>query len=84
MGICKNKVCQYIPNGTMDWREIELPCGSTGMDGERLMCDECTKQAEVMYPQGWRNTPGDTCKHGTYIGDAYGPDYICGHCEDAY
>lgn len=22
------------------------------------------------------------CKHGTYVGDAGGPDYICGACED--
>lgn len=22
-----------------------------------------------------------TCKHGTYIGDPYGPDYMCGMCE---
>ena len=22
------------------------------------------------------------CKHGTYIGDPYGPDYICGYCEE--
>lgn len=21
------------------------------------------------------------CKHGTYIGDKYGPDYLCGRCE---
>lgn len=22
------------------------------------------------------------CRHGTYIGDPYGPDYLCGYCED--
>lgn len=21
------------------------------------------------------------CEHGTYVGDAYGPDYLCGRCE---
>jgi hypothetical protein len=21
------------------------------------------------------------CKHGTFVGDPYGPDYICGQCE---
>lgn len=21
------------------------------------------------------------CKHGTFIGDAFGPDYLCGRCE---
>lgn len=24
----------------------------------------------------------DFCKHGTFIGDPYGPDYLCGWCED--
>jgi len=23
----------------------------------------------------------DYCKHGVYIGDRYGPDYLCGRCE---
>lgn len=27
---------------------------------------------------GWSNY----CIHGTYIGDPYGPDYLCGACED--
>ena len=22
------------------------------------------------------------CKHGTFVGDPYGPDYMCGACED--
>ncbi len=22
------------------------------------------------------------CKHGTFIGSAWGPDYMCGRCED--
>ena len=24
------------------------------------------------------------CPHGTYVGDAWGPDYLCGACESAY
>ena len=24
------------------------------------------------------------CKHGTYIGDPYGPDYMCHWCEMGY
>lgn len=24
----------------------------------------------------------DYCKHGTYIGSWWGPDYLCGYCED--
>lgn len=22
------------------------------------------------------------CEHGTFIGDPFGPDYLCGYCED--
>ena len=24
------------------------------------------------------------CRHGTYIGDPYGPDYMCHYCEMGY
>lgn len=24
------------------------------------------------------------CPHGTYVGDAWGPDYLCGMCEEGY
>ena len=24
------------------------------------------------------------CAHGTYIGDPYGPDYLCHYCEAGY
>ena len=24
------------------------------------------------------------CRHGTYIGDPYGPDYMCHYCEAGY
>lgn len=27
------------------------------------------------------NIPSVYCKHGTYIGDPCGPDYLCGPCE---
>jgi len=80
-GPCATMVTQYISTGTMEWREIELPCGSTGVDCERLMCVERVTKADKIYPQGWRKSPGDTCKHGTYVGDAYGPDYMCHVCE---
>ena len=40
-------------------------------------------------PDGWwvyieeikQERPSLYCKHGTYIGDPCGPDYICGYCE---
>lgn len=24
------------------------------------------------------------CRHGNFVGDPYGPDYMCGWCEDGY
>ena len=78
---CKNMVSQFVPRG-YDYREVSLPCGSTSIHGTSLVCDSCEKKLRAQYPQGWRETPGDTCKHGTYVGDAGGPDYLCGKCEE--
>jgi len=78
---CKNKVTQYIPYG-YGYKEHKSPCGSTGVRGQRLICGECEEREAKRYPQGWRDVPGDICPHGTYVGDAGGPDYICGYCED--
>ena len=78
---CKDgKVIQYVPRG-YGYREVTSRCGSTGIHGEMLLCDRCIQEAEKMYPQGWREVPGDICPHGTYVGDEYGPDYLCGACE---
>lgn len=40
------------------------------------------KRLTEKYPQGWRTIPGDICKHGNYVGNDYGPDFICGQCEE--
>ena len=37
-------------------------------------------EMEAKYPQGWRHYPGDTCKHGVYVGGC-GADLMCGACE---
>jgi hypothetical protein len=78
--MCKNSAVQYITHG-YGYREVETRCGSTGMHGQVLLCDECMEKAEQDHPQGWRNVPGDICEHGTYVGDAGGPDYMCPECE---
>ncbi len=31
----------------------------------------------------YRNTP-EYCEHGTYVGSWWGPDYLCGGCEEGY
>jgi hypothetical protein len=77
---CKNMVSQYVPRG-FGYKEVKTRCGSTSIHGDELLCDECQEKAENKYPQGWRETPGDTCEHGCFVGDAGGPDYMCPACE---
>jgi hypothetical protein len=77
---CENSVMQFVQHG-YGYKEIQLPCGSTGIRGQQLLCEECESKAEIEFPHGWRDTPGDTCEHGTYIGTPGGIDYICGKCE---
>lgn len=77
---CTNTVTQYVPRG-YSYREVTLRCGSTSVHGGTLMCESCENANDRRYPQGWREVPGDICKHGTYVGDAHGPDYLCGQCE---
>ena len=81
MGKCKNKVSQWVPKG-YGYKEIKLPCGSTDIHGRTLICEECLGKLEKQYPQGWINHPGDVCKHGNYVGDPGGQDYLCYLCED--
>jgi hypothetical protein len=78
---CKNKVSQYVARG-YGYREVRTRCGSTGINGQELLCDECTERLKQRYPQGWMDTPGDLCEHGHYVGTPGGPDYMCGECED--
>lgn len=77
---CKNKVAQHIPRG-YGVKTVYSPCGSTGINGELLLCDDCIAEYEKIYPQGWKHVPGDLCKHGNYVGDYSGPDYMCHICE---
>jgi uncharacterized protein YlaI len=56
-------------------------CGQTSTYGTPAYCEECEDRLHAKYPQGWRYVPGDICEHGQYVGDAHGPDYLCGECE---
>lgn len=78
---CNAKMMQLVPT-KWDYKEVPARCGQTSIHGTELLCDDCIKKMEERYPQGWRETPGDVCKHGVYVGNAGGPDYICGQCED--
>ena len=37
---CKNKVIQIVDKG-YDVKEVKVPCGSTSIHGERLLCNKC-------------------------------------------
>lgn len=77
--MCQNQV--VIGTSRRDGRPLMAKCGSTNQWGGQATCEACEDKARERYPQGWRHAPGDTCKHGTYVGDAWGPDYLCGRCE---
>jgi hypothetical protein len=43
-------------------------------------CDACEPIYAANHPQGWAYYPGDTCKHGRYVGGC-GYDLMCAECE---
>lgn len=76
--MCTELVTQFVPRG-YGYKEVQTPCGMTGIHGGRLMCEKCEEKAERDYPQGWTYYPGDTCQHGVYVGGDY--DCACFQCE---
>jgi hypothetical protein len=78
---CGKRMTQMVPT-QYHYKEVPAKCGQTSIHGSQLLCNDCKRRLEQRYPQGWVNTPGDLCKHGNYVGDAGGPDYICDLCED--
>lgn len=73
---CDNKIETISPGGN----KSVIRCGRSYMMVKQL-CVDCMKKAKVSYPQGWLTYPGDTCKHGVYVGGC-GADHMCGSCED--
>ena len=49
MAICENKVEQQVACGPygMDSKTIRAKCGTTGHDGETLVCDICEKKGVI-------------------------------------
>ena len=45
MSRCTNKVTQYVPSG-YDYRPVESDCGTTGIRGQLLLCDDCEYKRE--------------------------------------
>lgn len=42
---------------------------------------EADARAEELRERERRYQESLYCKHGTYVGDAWGPDYLCWRCE---
>ena len=76
--MCEERV---VVDYKIDGTPVTTQCGHTRPDGGYAICEKHEALLRKQYPQGWRYVPGDVCKHGSYIGDAYGPDYMCHYCE---
>jgi|WetSurMetagenome_2_1015567.scaffolds.fasta_scaffold1149947_2 hypothetical protein len=62
-----------------DGSAVKVVCG-TWRGGEQVFCQTCETKLHAAFPQGWHYYPGDTCKHGVYVGGC-GVDLMCGRCE---
>lgn len=49
---------------------------------EALQIVRAMKEYRALPYSERRKHYGDYCVHGTYIGSWWGPDYLCGPCED--
>lgn len=47
---CDNTVLQYVPHG-WDYKEVKSKCGTTGIHGELLVCDDCLPHDAVVIPR---------------------------------
>jgi len=66
--ICKNKVKQTVDKG-YDVKIVEVPCGSTSIHGDRLLCNKCLHDKDLQdrlrqqdknmkVDQDWLNSSG--------------------------
>ena len=68
---CTNMVDQVVPT-KYDYKVIEMKCGSTGIDGQGLYCEDCRAKNH--------GRPWYICRHGNDVSE-----YMCGRCEgDSY
>ena len=76
--------CLEGPWGCSGAVEYRTPLSGTGRSYPR--CDlhwwkRCERQVQINVR--YFGTPSSHyCRHGNYIGDPYGADYICGRCEN--
>ena len=74
MSRCENKVDQTVPSG-WDYKTITMSCGSTGIHGQTLYCDQCHARFAK------RGHDDQHCKHGTFLYPEDGRDVMCPGCE---
>ena len=55
-------------------------CGSMKEFNIIVLCVSCIDKFYDMYPLGWRDTPGDSCKHGVYTGRGGNRAAVCDDC----
>lgn len=73
---CENRVEYYVPKG-YDYKALDYKCGSTGIDGQPVMCKICQDKIA----SGKMSKPGH-CKHGTpLMDDTDSYDITCTYCE---
>jgi len=72
MTMCDNRVEYTVPKG-YDYVTLSYKCGNTGIDGEAVLCRECSKKVD----SGAMARPG-YCIHGTRLTDY---DCDCIQCE---
>lgn len=63
---CGNKMTVWVSRG-YSGKEVTVKCGSTDQYGGQHLCDTCEKLPDPNY----------CAKCGDFVGDAFGPDYIC-------
>lgn len=73
---CENRVAYTVPK-EWDYVTLDYKCGSTGIDGEAVLCESCADKVA----KGRMAKPG-YCIHGTPLmdpTDSY--DIFCEACE---
>lgn len=75
---CSGQVDYHPTHPTVRWRS----------NGTMVMFPRCEHHHELYYLSGEQQIERERryqaslyCKHGTFVGDAYGADYLCGACE---
>lgn len=73
-------------SGTVEWLPANPPRHRS--NGALAVFPRCEKhyeayliRTEELIEREHRYQESLYCKHGTYVGDAWGPDYLCGRCE---